>query len=321
MRKKLLFVIAMACAFLSVKAQVNENFADGDFTANPAWVGGVTDWIVNSSFQLQSNNTVANSTFYLSTANSKATTTEWNFYCQISFNPSSANYIDAYLTASASDLTLSATSGYFVRIGNTNDEICLYRKDANGTSTKIIDGVDNILNTSNNMMRIKVTRDASNNWVLLRDITGTGSAFFNEGNVTDATFTTSAFFGFLVKQSTVASFAQRHFFDDIVIKDFVPDVTPPVLQSATVVSINSLDVLFNEALDPTSAVAFSNYSVNNSIGLPATAILDATNKALVHLTFASNFADGIANQLTVNNVKDLAGNAISNGTKSITTIF
>lgn len=318
MRKKLLFVIVMACAFLSVKAQVNENFADGDFTANPAWVGDGTDWIVNSSFQLQSNNTVANSTFYLSTANSKATTTEWNFYCQISFNPSSANYIDAYLTASASDLTLSATSGYFVRIGNTNDEICLYRKDANGTSTKIIDGVDNILNTSNNVMRINVTRDAANNWVLLRDITGTGNAFFNEGNVTDATFTTSAFFGFLVKQSTVASFAQRHFFDDIVIKDFVPDVTPPVLQSATVVSINSLDVLFNEALDPTSAAAFSNYSVNNSIGLPATAILDATNKALVHLTFASNFADGIANQLTVNNVKDFAGNAISNGTASFT---
>jgi hypothetical protein len=83
-------------------------------------------------------------------------------YIQLAFNPSSANYVDVYLIASDGDLPLSTTTGYFVRLGNTNDEICLYRKDNGGAITKIIDGTDGVLNSSNNFMKIKVIRDASN---------------------------------------------------------------------------------------------------------------------------------------------------------------
>ena len=201
---------------ITSNAQLSENFNDGDFTNNPAWSGNTSDFIVNSSLQLQSNNTVANSNFFLSTPNSLATTAQWEMYIQIAFNPSSANYIDVYLTASASDLTLTNTTGYFVRIGNTNDEISLYRKDASGTVTKIIDGADGILNNSNNVMKIKVIRDAANQWILYRDLSGTGNSYTSEGSVTDATYTSSAFFGFYIKQST-ASFFQKHFFDDIEI--------------------------------------------------------------------------------------------------------
>ena len=131
---------------------------------------------MNSSLQLQSNNTVANSNYFLSTPNTLATTAQWEMYIQITFNPSSANYIDVYLTSSASDLT-NTNTGYFVRIGNTDDEISLYRKDAGGAITKIIDGTDGILNTSNNVMKIKVTRDANNQWILSRDLSGTGNSY------------------------------------------------------------------------------------------------------------------------------------------------
>src|ERR1041385_5421383 len=185
-------IIVSLTLWIQAKSQFTDNFNDGNFSASPSWVGNTSDWIVNASNQLQSNNTTANAAFYLSTANTLATTAQWEFYCQITFNPSSANYIDVYLTASASDITLSNTSGYFVRIGNTNDEISLYRKDASGTSTMIINGADGILNTSNNVMKIKVVRDASNQWTLFRDLTGTGTSYSSEGSVTDATFTTSA---------------------------------------------------------------------------------------------------------------------------------
>ena len=140
----------------------------GILLANPAWSGGTSDFVVNSSLQLQSNNTVANSNYFLSTPNSLATSAQWEMYIQLAFNPSSANYVDVYLTASAADLTLNTTTGYFVRIGNTNDEICLYRKDNGGTITKIIDGADGVLNSSNNVMKIKVIRDASNQWILYK---------------------------------------------------------------------------------------------------------------------------------------------------------
>ena len=306
------FYILILISFFT-KAQFSENFDDGDFIANPAWSGGTSDFIVNSSLQLQSNNTVANSNYFLSAPNSLATSAQWEMYIQIAFNPSSANYIDVYLTASAGDLTLNTTTGYFVRIGNTNDEICLYRKDNSGGITKIIDGTDGILNNSNNVMKIKVIRDATDQWILYRDLSGTGNSYASEGSVTDATYTSSAFFGFLIKQSS-ASFFQKHFFDDIEIKSYEPDVIPPAIQSATAISATTVDVLFNEPVETASSQFAANYSANNSLGNPVTALQDAANPSLIHLTFSTMLTNGVAYALNVNGVSDLAGNTISNGT-------
>lgn len=295
------------------KAQLTENFNDGDLINNPAWTGGTSVFTVNTAFQLQSNNSLAGSNYYVSTPSTPALSAEWEFWVQITFNPSSTNYIDAYLTASASDLSLNSTSGYFVRIGNTDDEISLYRKEAFGVITKIIDGVNGILNSSNNVMKIKVIRDASNQWTLLRDLTGAGNSYISEGSVSDATYNTSSFFGFLIRQST-ASFFQRHFFDDIEIKNYAPDVTPPVIQSSTAVSNIQVDVLFNEPLDMASSQLFSNYSANNGLGMPVSAIANSGNSSLIHLTFGTTLTNGTVYTLTVNGVKDVAGNAINNGT-------
>jgi hypothetical protein len=319
-KKILLYLTVLLFTNTVARAQFAENFTDGDFTNNPQWVGVTNDWIVNASGQLQSNNTVANSSFYLSTASELATAAQWEFYVNLTFATSGANYVDVYLTASASDLSAITTFGYFVGIGNTTDEISLYRKDAGvAAGSKIIDGVDGSVSSSgNNLVKIKVTRNAANQWTLWRDITGTGNAYFREGNSTDATYTSSAFFGFFVKQSTVAGFAQKHFFDDIEAKPFVPDVTAPLVQSATAIAANALDVLFNEPLDNTSSQVIDNYSVNNLIGSPTIALLDATNTALVHLTFATDLPSGINCQLIVNGVKDMANNAIVNGTANFT---
>ena len=312
MGKYLLALIFFLNAFYKADAQFTDNFTDGNFTANPTWVGNTADWIVNPALQLQSNNTVANSNFYLSTASTLATTAQWDFYCNLSFNTSGANYADVYLTASASDITLNTTTGYFVRIGNTLDEIALYRKDASGTVTKIIDGMDGTTNTSNNILKIRVIRTAANVWILSRDPTGTGSSYFTEGSVTDATFTTSAFFGILIKQST-ASFFQRHFFDDIQVQPYVPDITPPAIVSASVITPATVDVLFNESVDFTSAQTAGNYGVSNGVGAPVSAVRDAVNTSLVHLTFAANLPSQINLTLTVNGVKDIAGNTLNNG--------
>ena len=299
----------------NTKAQVADNFTDGNFSANPIWTGNTADWIVNPAFQLQSNNTVANSSFYLSTASNLATTAQWDFYCNLSFNPSGANYVDVFLTASASDLSLTTTTGYFVRIGNTQDEISLYKKDALGVVTKIIDGVDAVLNNSNNVLNIKVVRNAANLWTLSRDITGTGNNYFVEGTVTDNTYISSAFFGVLVKQST-ATFFQRHFFDDIQIQPFVPDVTPPAITSVTALTATTVDVLFNESVDLVSSQTTTSYVISNGVGTPATAVRDASNNPLVHLTFTSNIPALTNLTITINGVKDVSNNTLINGTAS-----
>ncbi|MCW3073359.1 MAG: hypothetical protein JWP69_428 [Flaviaesturariibacter sp.] len=309
---KLLLLASLLCITFGASAQLTENFSDGNITANPAWAGNTADWTVNASNQLQSNNTTANANFYLSTPNSMATATQWEFYTRLAFNTSSANYADVFLTANAADLSANSTTGYFVRIGNTGDEIALYRKDAGGAVVKIIDGVDGITNTSNNTLKIKVTRSSANTFSLYRDETGTGNTYVSEGSATDATYTTSAHFGFYLRQST-AAFFQRHYFDDIIIQAFVPDVTPPAIQTLTALSSTTLDVVFTESVDLASGQTLTNFNVNNGIGNPASAVRDAGNTALVHLSFNASFANGANHTLTINGVKDLAGNTLTNG--------
>ncbi len=314
MKNSILFFLLIICVSTNTQAQFSDNFSDGNFTTNPTWVGNTADWTVNTNLQLQSNNTTVNSSFYLSTASTLATVAQWDFYCNLAFNTSSTNYADIFLTASASNLLLPTTTGYFVRIGNTLDEICLYKKDATGVITKIIDGVDGVTNQSNNILKIRVTRNAANLFTLSRDITGIGNNYFTEGSVTDATYTTSAFFGILIKQST-ASFFQLHFFDDIEVKTFVPDITPPSIVSATASSPTTVDVLFNEPVDIASSQITANYSVSNGIGFPTTAVRDVINTSLVHLTFTNNLPVRTNLTLTINGVADVSNNILNGGTK------
>src|SRR5258705_11212375 len=165
MRKTIfIFLTVLLAAVTSLHAQLSENFSDGDFTANPLWCGSAGKWIVNASQQLQSNDNAGGSTYYLSTANALATSAEWNFYVNLKFATSGSNYVDVFLTASAADLSANTTTGYFVRIGNTADEISLYRRDG-AASTIIINGTDGVVSSSSdNKIRIKVIRNAANQW-------------------------------------------------------------------------------------------------------------------------------------------------------------
>lgn len=312
MRNKIFCFIYLFLSAGVCYSQVSENFSDGSFTSNPQWIGNSNAFVINPSLQLQSNDTTANSSFYLTTANTLSTTAEWEFWIKMNFNPSSANYMDAWLTSSSSDLSAPSNHGYFVRIGNTDDEISLYRKDISGSISKIIDGENGILNHSANVMKLKIIRDAANQWTLYRDMSGTGNSFSSEGSNIDSTFTSSSYAGFLIKQST-ESFFKKHFIDDIEIKNYLPDVTPPAILSAVATSSSTIDVLFDEPLDKVSATLFSNYSADKGLGMPNVVVADTQNPLLIHLTFENTFANGEAYTLTINKIKDITGNAISNG--------
>ncbi|HEX8516368.1 MAG TPA: lamin tail domain-containing protein [Bacteroidia bacterium] len=289
-------------------AQVNDNFSDGDFTSSPAWSGDNADFTVVGG-QLRSNANTASYGFYLSTPSAAGTNTQWELLVNLQFQTSSANYVDIYLTSDSANLQSTTHSGYFVRVGNTSDEISLYKR-VSGTNSEIIDGTDAQTNSSNNLVRIKVTRDASNMWTLQRDLTGTGNSYFTEGTVVDASIPGSSYFGIFIQQST-ASFHLKHFFDDIYVGPVIVDNTPPSITSLTVISANQLDVLFSENVELATSQTTSNYSSDNGLGNPASAVRDAASLNLVHLAFGTNFTNAVTNTLTVDNVQDLSGNAIS----------
>ena len=289
------------------KGQFTDNFSDGNLSAHPAWTGDTAAFMINPQLQLQSNHTVANSFYQISTVSSLATSAQWDFTCNLLFNTSGSNYTDVFLTASESNLTTASNKGYFVRIGGTDDDISLFRKDS-GTVSRIIDGENGILNSSSNNLRISVVRDAGNNWMLYRNHNASGMVA--EGNATDATYLNGSFFGILVRQST-SGFFQKHFFDDISAGPFVPDLTPPQLVSCIATSATTLDILFNEPVSLASSQQPVNYEVSNGIGFPLSATRDPLNPAKVRLEFTNSFPIRTNLSVQVNSVTDLAGNAIN----------
>ena len=283
-------------------AQFSDDFSDGDFTGSPVWSGMTANFEVDASGRLHLLAPAVDDTSYLSVATSNAVTT-WDFYLRMEFNPSSSNLTRVYIMSDNADLT-SSLNGYFVMIGNTDDEISLYRQ--NGTTiTEIIDGANGTVNSDPVNVRIRVSRDAAGNWNLTRDATG-GYTFTSEGTVNDNTFTSTTHFGVFCKYTSSRS--ELFYFDDL--GDPYIDGIAPTIISVTPVSATQVDVLFSEPVNAVSAETLSNYSFDNGVGTPLSASLDGPNLALVHLTISTGLVNGTSYNLTVNNVQDVNGNSI-----------
>ncbi|MBS1634715.1 MAG: lamin tail domain-containing protein [Bacteroidetes bacterium] len=311
--KNLFFLLICWLCFQSTHAQITENFNDGDISANPPWTGNTGDFTVTANGQLRSNNTTTNTSFAIVTSNTLSTNCQWEFWCNLQFNPSGANYIDVYLVSNNSNLLDPLLNGYFVRLGGSTDEVSLYLRNGAG-SVKIIDGTDGTLNTSSNTLKVKVTRDVSNVWALSRDPGGTGTSYIPEGTVTDATFGSGQYTGVLIQQST-ASFFQKHFLDDISVGPIIQDLTPPSVLTASLSNIYQVDLTFDENVDLSTSQTYSNYVISPLIGNPSSAVRSTGNNKQVRLYLpAGALVSGTVYTLTIHNIKDLYGNAITTNT-------
>jgi hypothetical protein len=308
MRLYLLFSILVLKTFAF--GQVTEDFTDGDFSTNPTWNGSTTDYIVNSSQQLQLNNTIA-ATSYLSIPHQLTTLSgkEWRFYIKQSFAGSGSNYGRVFLTADNTDLTLTQ-NGYYLQFGEAGsiDAIRLYKLE-NGTSSVVCSGSDGqIVNSVTASIRVK--RSATGEWSVFADFAGEDSYVLQaSGNETSTLLGTN--FGFL--NVYTASNATKFFYDNIYIGDEIFDVAPPILDTVTVISANQIDVKFNEAVTLASSELIANYSISPSIGI-TTIVQDGTDPSLMHFTLSGNLVNGTTYSLTATNISDLANNIAASQT-------
>lgn len=279
--------------------QLHDNFDDGDFTHNPEWIASNNneDFIINNNRELQSNSTVVNSDFYISTTNTKALNCIWEFDCNLKFATSGSNFTDVYIISNTDNLQHNNINGYFVRIGNTDDEVSLYKRDGTLSSiTKLIDGENGTVNSSgNNAFRIRVTRTFDGEFTLEWDKSRTGSDYQTEGKVIDNTFLTSNYFGIYIKQSAT-SFHRKHFFDNFTIKD----ITPPKLISSTIEN-NQITLTFDKIIDTEKANNPHNYLLNPHNIHPVSV---TPNNNLIILNFTHDFESGDY-ALTIQNIEDL----------------
>ena len=285
-------------------SQISDYFTDGDFTNSPTWSGTDIDYMINGSLELQLNNTVAASS-YLSTPHSLATLDdkEWKFWTKQSFSPSGSNYARVYLTSTSADLT-SDPDGFYLQLGEagSSDAVRLFKVDA-GVHTEIATGTLGQLSSSFTI-GVRVLRDNLGNWSVFVDPTG-GENYTLEASTTDATNLIGTHFGML-NEYTLSN-STKFYYDSIYVGDEILDLTPPSLVSATAISANLVDLLFDEPLEQTSAETIGNYSITPTIALTS-ATLDGTNPALVHIIPSSGFVNGQTYAIEATGNTDLSAN-------------
>jgi hypothetical protein len=281
-------------------AQLAETFADGNFTQNPTWVGDATSFSVAGQ-ALQSNGPATTGTqLQLVTPCQANTGTTWEFWANLKLATSSGNLADVWLLASQADLKSPATKGYFVRLGGTDDEVSLFRKDSAKAAVLVIDGQNGTLGSAtNNVVRVRITRSLQGQWKLERDLGGGRSFVAEVSQPVDNTHHRSAAVGVSLLYSAANS--KNFYFDDIS----VTDATAPLLARVAVLDARTVDVIFNEAVEPATATQPARYRLATG-AVPATAQVSALNPAVVRLTFGQDFTS--SNTLEVRQLADLYGN-------------
>ena len=324
-------------------AQVFDDFSDGDFTANPTWVGTDTSFKVNNSYQLQSNATSAGEAWIALDTGRNAECSlrhivvspagryavpqgilrtflpgqdlEWRFWIRENFSPSTNNYTDVWLCADTTALPL-ATHGYFLRFGSAGnqDAIELYRKDPDGEHL-VCKGNEAAI-ASSFKVAVRVNRNADGHWTVATDYDNVGN-YTIEAEGDDNSYPVEGCFGFHLHFTS--SNAKKFYFDDIYIGPEIIDTEPPELLGLEVLDRQNLLLTFNEPLGP-SALAPQHYYVRHCEGGTTEAIQPDTfyftnTPSQVMLSFNQPLPENTNLTLQITDISDLAGNVMPETTR------
>ncbi len=305
---KHLLLLFSSFLFLTAWGQMSDSFDDGDFTNNPTWSGDAADFIVNANNELQLNASTAGES-YLSTAHNltQLEDREWRYKINYSFSPSNNNYGLTYLTATDADLSTNPDGVYF-RIGENGsaDKIELIERDG-GIETTILTANSGDV-ASSFEITVKIIYRSNGDWEVYTDLNG-GIAYQQEATANYPVSVLGQYIG--IDLIYTISNAQKFKYDDFYAGPIQVDTDPPHLDAAVPISNTELEVQFNEAIDQTTGEQVVNYNVDNGIGAPTSVQQDGTDFSKFVLTFSSNFIIGQDYVLTVENVEDFAGNAMS----------
>jgi len=307
--------IVLAVLFLSISipyawSQCEDDFSDGDFTNNPVWTGSTANYTINSGV-LELDDLSGSSQSALVTACSvpSMSNREWRIWIDQNLAGSASNQTRIYFASNGPALSYSGTGsagveGYFLLFGEalSADVIRFYYDDGVNT-TLIASGQTSIASAFE--VRIKMTVDATNSWTLSADFTG-GQNYVEEFSIVENGMSSASHFSII--NTYTPSNSNNFSFDDVYIGPIEIDNTEPSVTSVTATSLNTIDVLFNEAVSVLSAQNPAHYSIVN-IGNALTASIDGSNPALVHLTtpaFNANTTYTIGVQL----ITDLSGNTM-----------
>lgn len=293
-----------------VNGQVNDNFADGDFTTDPPWLGDTTKFIVSYSSAVPPSQQPAlkldasgTDTSILVVPSFLLKNTEWQFWVKLSFNTSSNNFARIYLASDQLDLN-GSLNGYFVQFGGFVDSLGLYKQSGNEVEALIV-GSNVYTGNSTNQIRVKVQCSVDGEWTLFADEQG-GNAFLFEGECVENDDFNVQFFGVYCKYTS--SNSSKFYFDDIYVNEIVLDTLPPGVVDIELLSSSEIILEFSEGINGDEAQNTNNYFVNNGIGHPVEAVFYGPSQQLVWLIFNTDFVIDETYLVEVENITDYSGN-------------
>lgn len=290
-------------------SQVFDDFSDADFTNNPVWTGNADHFIINEDLRLQLYNEGNEAISFLQTYNTLVDSASWEFFIKLAFSPSANNNARVYLASDQADFTMPINA-YFLQFGEalSEDAIELFKQEGENL-TSICRG-NNASIASSFEAKIKVVHKLNGDWLIYSDFDQTGN-YILECFGNDHSIQESGYFGFLCKYTS--SNATKFYFDDIEIKNLEVDTEAPEIERLIVENENTLSILFSELVTE-EAENNMNYSVNNSIGNPVSAVLSPSGNEIL-LSFSSSFQLDVEYEIEVQNISDLNGNTMPTSTR------
>ncbi len=235
------------------------------------------------------------------------------------------NITDAVLQADGktvklvTDAQVKGTS-YTVTVNNIQD-VSLNTMTAAGTAA--FTGVDttppavaSATAMKDNMVSVKfneqvdtVTAAAYANYTISPSLTVVGATLLADGQTVEVTTSTQTLGTVYTLTASNVKDLSGNIINDGSSAEFTGvDTTPPRVVSAVSVDETTVDLVFNEKVDQASAETFNNYSVSPELSI-SSAILQADGKTIRLTTTVQTWQTTYT--ATVNNVKDISGNIIS----------
>jgi len=283
-------------------AQISDDFSDDDFSQNPSWFGMQNNFEIDSLNRLHLNAPSENSSSYLYLKSRVLENALWEMSLKMDFNPSSSNYLDWYIIANDS-LLENCSEAYFVHIGNSEDEIALYRQES-GEITKIIDGLDDRIDFNPLEIKLKVERHLGGSFSLWFDLND-GNGWVLEGEVQDAQINNSQYSGVNCVYTSTRS--DKFYFDDFIISgELFIDSLSPTLLTTEILDENNIRLEFE--LNDLAESSIEQFEILQLNGFPNSLI---QNENTLTLYFENPLPINQDLQLKLNSISDTTGNTMS----------
>lgn len=290
-----------------VRAQVIDDFSDGDFTANPQWLGSTELFRVDSSsgmLQLYAPAQEGEADLFTTSASMEGAV--WQFRFKMGFNPSSANYAKVYLAAQYAD-RLNPGDAFYLVLGTTADNISLWEQRG-GVSRKLIDGAQGRLNLSSVDAQVRVTRRKGGLFILECN---PGDGWVEEGRYEGSMGMPTDWLGICCYYTSTRS--KLFYFDDFVVTGEVfKDTIPPVVTQFEVVNRYQFRLLFSKPADRLHLNPDC-FFLEPGVAKPEVSLIEA-NPYAVNLLYRMGIPLDETSAFTITGLTDVEGNAMADTT-------